>query len=153
MKWTTIVFLVRHNSILLAMKKRGHGAGKWNGAGGKLLDDETSEQAATRESKEEIGVTPTSLKEVGEIEFIFPPELGIDHVSTVYLCDKWDGEPIESEEMLPKWFKVSEIPYDEMWESDATWLPKVLQGKKIKARVVSGKDNELVSYEELPSKP
>jgi len=149
LKRTTIVFLVKADQILLAMKKRGHGVGIWNGVGGKLNDGETSKQSAIREAKEEVGVTPISLKEVGKIEFIFPPERNIDHTSTVYLCDKWEGEPIETEEMRPQWFEVDKVPYDEMWESDATWLPKVLEGKKIKARVVSGRDNELVSYEEL----
>lgn len=34
MKKVTIVFLVRDDKILLAMKKRGFGEGKWNGVGG-----------------------------------------------------------------------------------------------------------------------
>jgi hypothetical protein len=37
MRQTTLVFVFNEkNQILLAMKKRGFGEGKWNGAGGKL---------------------------------------------------------------------------------------------------------------------
>lgn len=33
---TTLCLLKKENSILLAMKKRGFGAGKYNGVGGKI---------------------------------------------------------------------------------------------------------------------
>ncbi len=42
--------------ILLCMKKRGFGEGKWNGAGGKQVDWETIEQTAIREFLEETWV-------------------------------------------------------------------------------------------------
>lgn len=32
----TLLFLKKNRQLLLAMKKRGFGAGKWNGVGGKL---------------------------------------------------------------------------------------------------------------------
>jgi 8-oxo-dGTP diphosphatase / 2-hydroxy-dATP diphosphatase len=48
----TLVFCRRENSerreILLGFKKRGFGAGKWNGFGGKLEDGESNEIAANR---------------------------------------------------------------------------------------------------------
>ena len=50
----TVVFLIRENQVLLAMKKRGFGEGKWNGVGGKLDPGETVEQALVRECQEEI---------------------------------------------------------------------------------------------------
>lgn len=46
---------MKENQILLAMKKRGFGAGKWNGAGGKINAGETIEEATTREVDEELG--------------------------------------------------------------------------------------------------
>ncbi len=56
MKHTTLLFLLKDNHILLAMKKRGFGAGRWNGVGGKIEAGETIVQAAVRECFEEIGV-------------------------------------------------------------------------------------------------
>ena len=36
MQTETLCLLMRDNEILLAMKKRGFGVGKWNGVGGKV---------------------------------------------------------------------------------------------------------------------
>lgn len=36
------------NQILLGMKKRGFGVGKWNGFGGKIEENETTEEGAKR---------------------------------------------------------------------------------------------------------
>ena len=58
MKHVTLLFLIKDDSqeILLAMKKRGFGEGKFNCTGGKIEEGETIPQAAIREAKEEIGV-------------------------------------------------------------------------------------------------
>ena len=47
----------------------------------------------------------------------------------IYTTEVWNGEPVESEEMKPYWYKVEDIPYDRMWEDDKYWLPKVLNGE------------------------
>ena len=58
MKQTTLCFLLNdRGEVLLAMKKRGFGTGKWNGVGGKVQEGEDIAAAALREIKEEIGVT------------------------------------------------------------------------------------------------
>ncbi len=57
MRQSTLVFVFNpENQILLAMKKRGFGEGKWNGAGGKVEEGETIVQAASRELREETGI-------------------------------------------------------------------------------------------------
>ena len=63
--------LIDDPKILLAMKKRGLGAGKWNGVGGKPETDETIEQTAIRECQEEIRVVPKNLKLVATLNFYF----------------------------------------------------------------------------------
>ena len=65
MRKTTLSFFIKKNQILLAMKKRGFGKGKWNGVGGKVQRGETTKEAAIRETKEEIGVVPRSLERKG----------------------------------------------------------------------------------------
>jgi len=47
-KILTLAFVRRHGEILLGYKKRGFGAGKWNGFGGKVEAGETIEDAAKR---------------------------------------------------------------------------------------------------------
>ena len=54
-KVLTLVLLREDNRVLLGMKKRGFGAGKWNGFGGKLEAGETVVEAAAREVREECG--------------------------------------------------------------------------------------------------
>jgi mutator protein MutT len=133
MKQTTLIILRRGDEILLAMKKRGFGQGKWNGAGGKLEPGELPIHAAIRDVEEEIGVTPKNLQIVGELHFFDLPKT--EHYCFVYTTDEWEGEPIETEEMRPQWFKESKIPYDEMWPDDRFWLPLLLAGKRFKGTV------------------
>ena len=116
------------------MKKRGFGAGRWNGVGGKPEAGEALMDTAVREAEEEIRVTPLQPEKVAELDFFFPAEKSDNNQTVhVYLCEKWDGEPIETEEMSPKWVLKSEIPFDEMWSDDKVWLPLVLVGQKIRA--------------------
>jgi len=140
---TTICLLRKDGQILLAMKKRGHGVGKWNGIGGKAQESETIEQAAIRETQEEIGVTPLKVTKVAEITFLLPPEKNYDQFCTVFWCDSWRGDPQESEEMRPEWFALGSIPYDDMWESDRHWLPEVIVGKRLAAIVDATKDGAM----------
>ena len=56
-KVLTLVLLREGDRVLLGMKKRGFGAGKWNGFGGKLEPGESVVEAAAREVREECGFT------------------------------------------------------------------------------------------------
>jgi mutator protein MutT len=135
---TTLLFLRQDDQILLAMKKRGFGVNKWNGAGGKVEAGETVEQAAVRECQEEIGVTPTNLKYCGRIFFNDLPD--VKHYCYLYQTWEWIGEPHETEEMRPQWFHISDVPYDQMWPDDRFWIPKMLDGITLKGRVVIEND-------------
>ena len=132
----TICFLVKDNKILLAMKKRGFGKGRWNGVGGKVNIGETVLAAAIRETQEEIQVTPKKLKLVAKLDFYFPyVALKEDYNQQVivYMIDDWDGKPAETEEMKPQWYSKKLLPYNKMWSDDHLWLPHVLAGKKVRA--------------------
>ena len=133
MKHVTLLFLRREGEILLAMKKRRFGAGKWNGVGGKVEPGESFEQAAIRECEEEIGVTPRLLRLVGEMQFTDPPDA--EHYAHIYVTYDWEGEPHETEEMAPQWFAEADIPYDTMWIDDIHWIPLMLEGKLFKGNV------------------
>ena len=131
---TTLCLLKRDNEILLALKKRGFGEGKYNGVGGKLEGNETPEQAMVRETQEEIHVTPTKYEKVGEFEFDeYIKGKKQNLVFHLYMAYEWLGEPEESDEMIPFWFKMDSIPYDQMFPDDKHWLPLVLEGKKFNA--------------------
>lgn len=131
---TTLLLLKKEDEILLAMKKRGFGEGKFNGVGGKIKNDESQVSAMIRETNEEIGVTPTKYEKTGVLDFIeFDKGEKLNVVMNLFVATEWTGTPTESEEMRPKWFNVKEIPYDKMFNDDKYWLPLVLEGKKIDA--------------------
>lgn len=139
MRDTTLCFLIKDGQILLAAKKRSLSGfdvaiGKWNGIGGKVDKGETILSAAARELKEEIGVDVREgdFEEVGNIKFYFKDKPDWDQHVHIFVARSWEGEPTETEEMRPQWYKHHEIPFDLMWADDKHWLPLVLAGKKIK---------------------
>jgi len=147
-KVCTLLFLRRDNEILLAMKKRGFGANRYNGVGGKVDPGETIEQALIRECQEEINVTPTSYRQVAEHDFI--QNEGDDPWRMyvhVYMCDQWQGEPVETEEMAPEWFDISKIPYDKMWQDDEYWLPQVLAGDKVFGKFTFDENDAMLTHD------
>jgi mutator protein MutT len=146
-KIATLLFLQRRNEILLAMKKRGFGAGRWNGVGGKVESGETIEQALVRECREEISVTPLVYHKVAEHEFTeFHDGAQKRMLVQTFLCSEWEGEPAESEEMAPQWFNVSNIPYEQMWSDDPYWLPQILGDKKVRTHFVLDEHDKLVEH-------
>lgn len=135
MKLSTLCFCIRGDSVLLAMKKRGFGIGKWNGYGGKVVEQESPRIAAARELKEEssLSVSEQDLEQVALVRFYFDASQLFE--CHVFLARDWEGEPNESEEMRPRWFPVSQLPFEDMWVADKKWVPLVLAGKKLEAEV------------------
>jgi mutator protein MutT len=149
MRNSTLIFLIRKTEgnivdICLAMKKRGFGSGRFNGVGGKVEDGETIEKAAIREAQEEIGVTVTAMIKHAELAFTFPSNPSFDQLVHVYVAHSWEGEPHETEEMLPSWLSTSNIPYTEMWPDDIFWLPYVLDGKNVKGAFTFGEGDSIL---------
>ena len=141
------MLLRKDNEILLAKKKRGFGEGKYNGVGGKLEDGETPEEAMIRETEEEIMITPTKYEKMGVIEFLeYVKEERANVKFHLYVATEWEGNPKESEEMIPKWFSLDNLPYNEMFPDDKYWLPYILEGKKINAFFDFDEEWNLLSY-------
>lgn len=140
--WTeaTLSYVLDGDEILLIEKKQGHGAGKYNGPGGKVEDGETIREAAIREHHEETGTVPVEPEKVAELEFFF----GGDPFQRVhvFLSDDHQGEQQETEEARPEWFDVDDIPYDKMWADDSYWLPDVLDGKRLRAEFYFDEEGE-----------
>lgn len=146
---TTLCFVVDSlppQNVLLGMKKTGFGQGKYNGFGGKINREEQVMDAAVRELVEECGLLADvrDLVKVGELDFIFPDNCALDHDVHIYIVKQGQGKIIETDEMKPEWFRVDQIPYAAMWQDDIHWLPQVLQGEKIKGKVIFAADNESV---------
>lgn len=144
LRQATLVFLKKDNELLLAMKKRGFGVGKWNGSGGKRIDGESIKEAAIREINEEIGVIINNPQHVATLNFFFSEKQDWNQQVIVYLVKDWKGKPVESEEMKPQWFRTSELPYENMWEDDKFWLPLVLKGKHVQADFLFDENQKMI---------
>ncbi|MCB1078373.1 MAG: 8-oxo-dGTP diphosphatase [Verrucomicrobiae bacterium] len=126
-----LLFVAQGNRVLLIHKKRGIGAGKINGPGGKLEAGESPLEAAIREVEEELCITPIDPEEMGVLRFAFRDGLHLH--CTVFRAGEFVGEPTETVEATPEWFDFDAIPYDRMWADDIHWLPGMLSGGKFDA--------------------
>ncbi len=137
----TLTFIREGDRVLLIRKKRGLGAGKVNGPGGRLEPGEATLACAVREVEEELGVTPLDLEFRGEHLFQFVDGYSI-HVH-VFVASGHEGTAKETDEAAPLWTAVDEIPWGEMWEDDQLWLPHVLAGRTVHGRYVFDDDRML----------
>lgn len=122
----TLMFIVDEalGQVLLIRKKRGLGAGKINGPGGKMDPGETSMECAIRETQEELGVTALNPVKHGELWFQFVDGLAL-HVD-VFRATEWTGEAYETPEAIPLWTSLQALPFEEMWADDRFWLAELL---------------------------
>jgi 8-oxo-dGTP diphosphatase len=124
-----ICYVFDGDRVLLINKKTGLGSGMVNAPGGRIEPAETAIEAAVRETEEETGITPLDPVQVGVLNFQFTDGYSLRG----YAFFAWDhtGDMKETDEAIPFWVPVDEIPYDSMWEDDRYWLPEALAGKNI----------------------
>jgi len=131
-KTATLCYVIKNGKILLIRKKRGIGAGKYNGPGGHIEQNETPLECAIRETREELGITPLNAKQIGYNEF-FAGDKPFMNVF-VFTADGYSGELIETDEAAPFWFPLDKLPMKEMWQDDEIWFPLMFAGKRFKGK-------------------
>ncbi len=151
-----LAIIKKEDQVLLGLKQKGIGEGKWNGFGGKVEDVDRIqskkqklnpyEMAMMREVKEECGLTILNYKQMGKIYFSFDVHQEVFDVH-IFLITEFKGEIKKTEEMYPQWFNLSEIPYDDMWLDDRLWLPYLLNHKKIEAYFIFSDESNIVGHQ------
>ncbi|PJJ61416.1 8-oxo-dGTP diphosphatase [Compostimonas suwonensis] len=138
--------------VLLGRKKGGLGAGKLVGLGGKLEPGESVLDAAVREVHEESGVRVRArdLVPLARLRYFFPDRPAWSQESTAFRCDSFEGEPVESDELVPEWFELEHLPFERMWHDARFWLPLALAGDQIRASFTFGSDLDTVVSSDLP---
>ncbi len=122
----TLCFVMRDGQILLILKKRGLGAGKINGPGGRIEPGESAVECAIRELQEELAITPRDPEMAGVLHFQFAD--GYSLQCSVFRATDCDGIAVETDEAVPRWTPADAIPYHQMWADDIHWLPGVISG-------------------------
>jgi 8-oxo-dGTP diphosphatase len=159
-----LCLIIRHvegsdgtREVLLGFKKSGFGAGRWVGLGGHIEDGEKPVDAAVREVAEEssLRVAPDSLSHMASLTFVFPARPSWDQTAEVFVTTEYCGEPMESTEVVPRWFAIGELPFEGMWDDARYWLPVVLDGERVTVTITFADDCATVWRIEpaLPQRP
>lgn len=143
----TLMFIRQGDRFLMIEKKRGLGAGYFNAAGGRMEPGETPLECAVREIQEELCITPLDPEHAGTVMFQFTDGHSIH--GEVFIASKFEGTPTETDEAVPVWFSVDEMPYYNMWADDSIWMPKLIAGEKFHGRFIF-EDKIMLDYELLP---
>jgi 8-oxo-dGTP diphosphatase len=145
----TLMFVMEADRVLLIHKKLGLGAGKINGPGGRLEPGETPHQAAIRETEEEVCVTPINPTPAGNLSFQFTNGYGLR--AHLFCAHKHLGTPAETDEAIPLWSPIDNLPFDKMWADDVHWLPQVLAGHTVSGQFIFD-DEIMLDYQVTTSR-
>lgn len=91
--------------VLIAQRPEGKAmAGLWEFPGGKLEEDETPEAALIRELEEELGVV-TKTACLAPLSFVSHSYETFHLLMTLYVCRRWQGNPVAKEHVALKWVR------------------------------------------------
>jgi len=103
----SIALINNYDQVLIAKRANNkHLAGFWEFPGGKVEKDETPENALIREVKEELNVDINN-KCIAPLSFSEFDYKNFHLLLLLYICRRWEGEPLPMEENELKWVKPS----------------------------------------------
>ena len=103
----SIALINNYDEVLIAKRPNyKHLAGFWEFPGGKVEKDETPENALIREVKEELNVNINN-KCIAPVSFSEFDYRNFHLLLLLYICRRWEGEPLTMEENELKWVKAN----------------------------------------------
>ena len=144
---TTVVYLKKDDNYLLLYrnkKKNDINHAKWIGVGGRKEANETIDECAIRETKEETGFDIHSLKCAGEVLFI---DDDLYMMMYVYEVTDFSGSQIDCDEGELRWIPIKDIYDYPMWEGDKAFLPKLINHESYFKMTLRYLHGELMSIE------
>lgn len=123
---TTLCYIEHDGAYLMlhrVKKKNDLNEGKWVGVGGHLEPGETPDRCIRREVLEETGLTLTSLRLRGTVDFI--SDRWVSEIMYLYTADSFTGSLIDCNEGVLKWIPKEEIPSLPQWEGDRIFFDEI----------------------------
>ena len=100
-------YLVKDNKVVVTKYKEGKKKAEYYDIpGGKIEGEETPEQTAIREMKEETGLKIKNLKYKGKMIIEYPNRI-FDF--EVFICNECEGKPQDFEENTSEWIEINEL--------------------------------------------
>ncbi len=97
--------------------------GLWEFPGGKISDDESSNDALKRELEEELGIEVTNLRPFMELHHEYPDRI-VD--LEFFLVSEWNGEPEGLEGQGVRWVSINELDPCELLPADTPVVEALL---------------------------
>jgi len=142
-----LIFLINDNEILLAESNYRNNRITWNGVSGFINAGEKPKEAAVRELYDSVKIRAyeKDLEQAGVMNlFTLRPD-GVRERTltiTIFICENFQGVPHMTSGFKPRWFNLSSIPYNDMFEDTKEWLGRVMSGEKVVIEIISTTDEQ-----------
>ena len=114
------------NRVLIAQRPEGKSmAGLWEFPGGKVETDETPEDALIRELHEELGIR-TWATCLAPLTFASHTYEDFHLLMPLFICRKWDGNPVSREGQALKWVRARKLRDYPMPAADVPLIPALM---------------------------
>lgn len=129
MQETTLCYIEHAGNYLMLLRNKKQNdlnEGKWIGVGGKLEPNETPEQCALREIREETGLTALDLTARGVVHF--DSDAWGSEIMHLYTVTRFEGQLTDCDEGELRWIDKSEIFDLHLWDGDRVFLQYLIDG-------------------------
>lgn len=138
-------FLIQDGRVLLQERpQEKRWGGMLNGPGGKTEANETSLEAVVREVGEETALELGEIEARGYIELLLPAPKPMVLKVDIFSANSYSGEPVAREGQL-SWHHQESLPFERMWPDQRYWLPAVLDGYSVAAKVQYATESLVIS--------
>ena len=156
MKNTTLIYIEKDGKTLMlhrTKKKNDLNSDLWIGVGGHCEEDESPEECAVREAKEETGLTLTDYDYRGIVTFVSDKYEG--EYMHLFTAKGFEGEPTVCDEGDLEWIDSDLVPTLPTWRGDRIFLgllrenapffslKLVYRGTDLVRAVLNGKELEI----------
>lgn len=136
------VFLIKNNKVVAIKYKGEINQGYYDIPGGKIEENETSEQAAIREFKEETGMDIKNPIYIGNTIVEYPNRI-FDF--DVYIVKEYEGNPIELEENISMWINIEDLIKEEKILSSIEILKYIAKCTEIKLKINCNENHQIIN--------